>query len=64
MAFIAEKCCSWLITNKGVYASDLDLFYLLVYYKHNGDALPKITKIVFFPCMNTVKFSFKLFLVI
>ena len=33
--FIAEIFCWWLITNKVVYRLEL---YLLVYFKHNGDA--------------------------
>ena len=41
VAFIAETCCSWLITHKFVYRLDLYLFYLLVYLKHNGDIWPK-----------------------
>jgi len=30
MAFMAETCCWWLITNKVVFRIDLYLFYLLV----------------------------------
>jgi hypothetical protein len=33
-----------MINNKVVYALDLCLFYLLVYLKHNRDALPKKLK--------------------
>jgi len=53
MPFIAETCCQWLFDNKfdlyfGIQLTnmlldkfDLYLFlYLLLYFKHNGDALP------------------------
>ena len=44
MAFIAETCRWWLITNRTVYRFDLYLFYLLVYLKYTMDALPKKIK--------------------
>jgi len=38
MPFIAETCCQCLFANK----FDLYLFlYLLLYFNHNGDSLPK-----------------------
>jgi hypothetical protein len=44
MAFIAATCRRSLITNKVGYRLDLYLIYLLIYLKHNGDALPKTPK--------------------
>ena len=39
--YSALTCCRRLSTNKDVYRPDLYLFYLLVYLRHNEDALYK-----------------------